>query len=178
VRWNRASYPRPTHGQSQAEARSAARVAIGALLVALVPLGVFVAMWIPERALARGPRAEATVERVESVRTMSRGAPQTSSLTVRFTTADGEVVTTSLRSTRQQFDRTVWLTYDPASPEQVRATEGPEQSWRVPLILGLTITWFAALSAWTALRLRAGRPSRLYLRSRLQRPDDIGTPTD
>ncbi|HWJ61833.1 MAG TPA: DUF3592 domain-containing protein [Acidimicrobiales bacterium] len=173
MKWRRKQYPRPSEAQARVEARQLERVALIALLVALVPLAVFVWMWVPERRLANGPRAEAEVVRVESVRRTSKGPPQTSKLAVRFTTAGGQVVDATLRTTRTQFGDTVWLTYNPDSPEEVRAAEGPEQSWRVPLILGLTVVWFGSLQLWMAIRLRAGRPSRLWLKNRRPMADDL-----
>lgn len=171
--WRRRRYPRPTQAQSRVEARQLERIALVAFLVALVPLGVFLAMWIPERRLANGPQVEATVVRVEYVRRASKGPPDTSVVAVRFATNDGQKIDTKLRTTRTSFGPTVLLTYDPNDPQQVRATEGPELAWRVPLILGLTIAWFGGLQAWLAIRLRVGRPSRVWLKSRRPKADDV-----
>lgn len=143
------------------------------LLVALLPLGIFLTMWIPDRRLAGGPHAESDVVRVESVRRSSKGLPQTTKVAVRFSTAEGRVVDTTLRTTRVRVGSTLALTYDANHPERVRAVDGPEQAWRVPLVIGLVVVAFASIPGWLAVRLRLGRPSRGHLQARRVHDDDV-----
>jgi hypothetical protein len=145
--------------------RDARRWGLGALVllaVAAVPLVAAAVMWVPERELARGPLVSAEVVEVLSVRTTSKGPPDTSAVRVRFTTEDGQEVTTVMRSTRTVFDSRTTLRYDPDDPTRVRAELGPEQAWRVPLIVGGSVLAVGLFLLWQAFRLRVGRPSRLY----------------
>lgn len=169
----RKTYPRPSPRQSTVEARSLLRFAGVAAALSLVPLVMFFVMWVPERRLAASPRAVAEVIEVTHVRRTSKGPPETTSARVRFTTDEGRAVETTLRTTRRALPDRVSLSYDPQSPTRVRAVEGAEHAWRVPLILAATLGWLASLGGWMALRLRMGHPSRTYLKSRQSQPDDI-----
>lgn len=77
----------------------------------------------------------------------------------------GEVETT-VRTTRWSVGKSIKVTYDSDNPERVRAVSGPEQAWRVPLIIALSFFAVALLGVWYAIRLWIGRPSRLYLKNR------------
>ena len=135
------------------------------LLLSILPLGVAVIMWLPDRELAGGPRVEADVLEVLSVVEHRNGIPETSSVRVRFITEAGESVTTTVRTTRGTFGRSIELTYNPHEPTTVRALDGPERAWRIPLILGGSMAGIGISCAWTAFRLGKGRPSRLYRRT-------------
>jgi hypothetical protein len=120
--------------------------ALVCVLLAVVPAVIAVSRFVEDRQLSNGPRVEATVVDVLSVRDdAGRGSsrilsPGASSALVRFTADTGEVVQTTLRTTRRSFDSTVALTYDPADPQRVRSVYGAPQTWQVPAgIAGLPL---------------------------------------
>ncbi len=147
-----------------ADRRTYGIAALVLLLVSAIPIAVTIVMWLPDRALADGPRASAEIIEVLSIRTASKGPPDTSHLRIRFVSLDGEAVTTTVRTTRRQFDDTVEITYDRDEPTRVRAVDGPEQPWRVPAVVAACLGGLGIWFAWTVARLRIGRPSRLYRR--------------
>lgn len=98
------------------DSRSYRKAAVWLLALSLPPFVVTVIMWMPDRDLANGPRVEAEVVEVLSVRQSSKGPPETSSLRVAFSTGDGERITTTVRTTRRQFGDTFAAGDDPRSP--------------------------------------------------------------
>ena len=158
-------YPAPSDERMARDRRVLNWAAFVLVALSVVPLAIFAAMWASDRGVARGPRVRAHVDEVLSVRDFSNGPPETSSVRVSFLTEDGQQVTTTMRTTRRKFREFVDLTYDRGDPQTVRAVEGPARSWRVPLIIGATMVFMAACFAWFALRIRLGRPSRMYRRS-------------
>jgi hypothetical protein len=147
-----------------ADRRTYGIAALVLLLVSVIPIAITVVMWLPDRELAAGPRASAEIIEVLSIRTASKGPPDTSHLRIRFVSLDGQAVTTTVRTTRRQFDDTVEITYDRDEPTRVRAVDGPEQPWRVPAIVVACLDGLGIWFGWTVVRLRIGRPSRLYRR--------------
>lgn len=161
----RPEYPAPSPQRMAADRRGNRIGAIVLVAFALIPLGIAYLMWVPERDLAGGPQVKAEVVEVLSVRQTSNGPPDTSVVRVRFTTNEGLLVTTTVRTTRTSFGESIALTYDPDDPSTVRAVEGPERTWRVPLIIGGSMASAGLYCGWTAFRLGRGRPSRLYKRT-------------
>jgi hypothetical protein len=158
-------YPAPSGARMAADRASSRRTAIVLLVLSIVPLAVFIAMWLTDRDLADGPRVEARVVEVVSVRQTSKGPPDTSVVRVRFTTVKGESIETTVRTTRRDFAESLALTYDPDDPSEARAVEGAELAWRVPLIIGGSMAGLGLWAGWMAFRLGRGRPSRLYCRT-------------
>lgn len=125
------------------DSRSYRKAAVWLLALSLLPFVVRVVMWLPDQDLANGPRVEAEVVEVLSLRQSSRGLPETSSLRVAFSTDDGERITTTVRTTRRQFGDTFAVTYDPDDPSEVRAVDGAEVRWRIPAIITASLAGFA-----------------------------------
>jgi hypothetical protein len=158
-------YPAPSEERMAADRVSNRRGAIVLLLLSVIPLAVFVVMLLSDRELADGPRVQAQVVEVVSVRKTSKGPPDTSVVRVRFRTEEGESIETTVRTTRQRFGESLALTYEPDDPNEVRAVAGAELAWRVPLIIGGTMAGIGLYCGWTAFRLGRGKPSRLYRRT-------------
>ena len=146
------------------DSRSYRKAAAWLLALSIPPLIVTIIMWLPDRDLANGPRVDAEVIEVLSVRQSSKGPPETSSLRITFSTNAGERITTTVRTTRRQFGETFSVTYNPGDPSEVRAVDGAEVPWRIPAIITATAAGFACWLLWTVMRLRLGSPSRLYRR--------------
>jgi hypothetical protein len=172
-KWIHRDYPAPSEQRMAADRVSNRRGAIVLLALSLIPLAVTIAMWLPDRELAKGTRVDAEVVEVVSIRQTSKGPPDTSVVRVRFTTDQGELVNTTVRTTRRQFGRSLAITYDPDNPTNVRAVEGAEVAWRVPLIIGASMAGIGLYCAWTAFRLGRGRPSRLYRRTAVRFRADV-----
>lgn len=122
-------------------------------------------------ALRDGPRVDARVVEVLHLRESSKGPPETSRIRVEFSTADGRATSAVVRTTRQSIavGDSLRISYDPSDPLGVRAVEGSELAWRVPLIAAATVWFFAGIYFWIALTLWLGRPSRYYGRDGLQK---------
>jgi hypothetical protein len=165
--WRRVhpDYPAPSDERMARDQRTLNWAAVVLVALSIIPLAIFAVMWASDRDVAHGPRVRAHVDEVLSVRHSSNGPPETSSVRVSFLTEDGRQVSTTLRTTRRKFRDFLELTYDRDDPRTVRALDGPERSWRIPLIIGATMLIMAACFAWFALRIRLGKPSRMYRRS-------------
>lgn len=164
VIWRRRHADPVPVGVMEHDMRSMVRIGVITILLSLVPLGIFGVMLRKDLALRDGPRATARVVEVLHLRETSKGPPETSSLRVRFTTAEGEDVVATLRTTRRTVSvgDAVRLSYDNDNPKKVRAAAGSEFAWRIPLIAVATFWFFAGCAFWVAFTLKIGRPSRTY----------------
>lgn len=136
--------------------------------VGLLPFLVFVVMLRSDLRLRDGVRADATVTEVLHVRKSSKGPPETSAVRVAFTSNAGLPVSAVLHTTRRNIEAgdPVRLTYDSTEPTRVRAVDGTEMAWRVPLIIAVTLWSLALICLYLAVMLRLGRLPRSYLKSR------------
>lgn len=148
------------------ELRQNVRIGCALVAIALIPFAVFGLMLRDDLRLRDGEPATARVTEVLHRRESSKGPPETTELRIRFMTDGRDEISTTLRTTRRSVAAgdSVSITYDIDDPERVRAVDGPELAWRVPLILSLTVCFLAMCAFWIAFTLRIGRPSR-YSRS-------------